>query len=107
MELHSVAQVKDEGDWIGLVPTDGQCGSELEGGIVIDQSIEEKRINSLRLCVCPDARIEICRAALDEEDDCLWIARRGMAASQGQYGGQEKNSTHRSPGPGSWAAWPL
>jgi hypothetical protein len=40
------------------------------------QTVEQQRINSLRLRVCANARIEIRRAALDEKDDGMRVALR-------------------------------
>jgi hypothetical protein len=82
MESHAVAKVKNERCRIGLFPADRQRWRELEAGVVVDQAVKEKRIDSLRLRVGSNARIEIGGTALNEEDDGLRIARRGMATGK-------------------------
>jgi hypothetical protein len=54
----------------------------MKARIARDQPIEEKRVNALRLRVGSNARIKICRTALDQKDYSARIAPRRVAARE-------------------------
>ena len=100
VEVHSVAQMKDERPGIGLIPALRQRGREVEARIARHQAVEEQLVNVFRLRIRSDARIEIGGAALDQKDDRVRIALRGAARGQRkQNAGIEREVTRRP-----WAA---
>src|ERR1700745_2557784 len=84
MKAHTVAQVKDIRQRIRLIPACCQRWSEAKILIPRDQAIEQQFINVLRLPVSPHPRIEIRRAALNQEHQRAWITRSGMTPSERQ-----------------------
>jgi hypothetical protein len=77
---NSLAQMKDEGSGIGLVPAHGECGREVEADVARNEAIEQKFVNVLRLRVGAHPRVEVGRARLDEEHYGAGIAL-GAAAT--------------------------
>src|SRR5437762_2973657 len=77
MEAHAVAQMEDERFGIGLVPALGERGCEMEIAVASDEAVEEQLVDMFRLSIRTYARVKIGGAAVDEEYDCVWIARRG------------------------------
>jgi hypothetical protein len=82
MKAHAGAQVKDERQRIGLLPSLRKRRRQLKMGISFHETVEDQSIDALRLSISADARIEIGRAALDEDDHGVGIARSGAAGRE-------------------------
>ena len=70
-----VAEVEDVGERIGDFPAFGESGRDVEMIVAIQQSVENKFVNSLGLRVDAYARIEIGGAALDDHDERVGVGR--------------------------------
>ena len=95
VEADARAQVKREGQRVGLLPAFGQRRREVKARIAGDKTVEQKLVDMFRLAVGSDARIEVRRAALDEKDHRPQITGRGAAACQGEQASQHQQPTHR------------
>ena len=97
VEAYARAQMKDQRQRVGLLPSFSQSGSEVKARVAGHQSIEEQLVNMLRLAVRSNARIEIRRTAVDEKDNSAGVAWRRAAAGKGQEADERNQLIHRSP----------
>jgi len=89
--------MEDQRQRIGLLPALGQGGRELEAGVVRHQPVEQQRVDALRLGIGAHARIQIGRAALNQEHDCGRVPGPRVAAGQREQGRQSKQPNPRAP----------
>jgi hypothetical protein len=84
VEAYPFTQVEGEGSGVGLIPTLGEGGGEVEIRIVGYEAIEDQLGDVFRLAVGADAGIEAGWTAVDEEDDRVGVALRGSAGGEKQ-----------------------
>jgi hypothetical protein len=90
------AQVEDEGERVGLLPTESKAGGEVELGIADDEAVKYELVDVLGLGVDADAGVEAGGAGLDEEDDRSRRWTAAMAASEGEQSEERDGEpTHR------------
>jgi hypothetical protein len=88
MKLHTLMQMESVSERIGGLPTFGQTWRDVQVRIAGEQVIEDKVVNTLRLRIQTNPRIEIRRAALDDHHQRVGIR---LAAAGKKRKKREKN----------------
>src|SRR5437763_6756926 len=93
VELHSTVKVKDVSQRIGNVPAFGERRLDVQVLVTIEQVVEQQGIDTLRLRVYPNSRIEIGRAALDDHDQGVAVGLPAAGAKLEQKSGKKQQDT--------------
>jgi hypothetical protein len=97
VEVDVVAEMKDESEGVGLLPTGGEPRAEVVACVFFDESVEDDSAYTLGLGVGALAEVEVVGAALDDHDDDAWVCGVAIASGEQEQGREQERDGSGHP----------